>query len=143
MALQSIERLVIGGQLKSVDGDLRPAIARLNMDGSLDRSFGTGLDLTTNGTVWIVALQRTMATNSLIVFTQTNAPSQNPTTNIIETGTNSGVIYLEYDFSIGSNGLKIRYDGSVIFDTGLASGRGMITVAYGPGTSSRLAFITY
>ncbi len=57
MAAQADGKALIGGNFTTVDGVSRGRIARLNADGSLDRSFGDGLSGAGN-TVYAVAVQK-------------------------------------------------------------------------------------
>ena len=56
VALQADGKVLIGGQFTTVNGTSRGRIARLNSDGSLDTSFGNGLE-GASGTVESVGLQ--------------------------------------------------------------------------------------
>jgi len=57
LALQADGRIVIGGTFSSVNGVARNHIARLNADGSLDRTFQEGMAGTDNMRVYAVAIQ--------------------------------------------------------------------------------------
>ena len=56
IAVQSDERILIGGAFTAVDGVTRNRFARLNSDGSLDTTFADGL-LGANDTVYAIVLQ--------------------------------------------------------------------------------------
>jgi uncharacterized delta-60 repeat protein len=55
IALQSPNKIIIGGQFTSYNGTAQNRIARLNSDGSLDRSFNSGIG--TNSPVNLIKLQ--------------------------------------------------------------------------------------
>jgi subtilisin family serine protease/subtilisin-like proprotein convertase family protein len=67
--------------------------------------------------------------------------SQNEHRFRIQTGTNQGTIQISYDFLQAPDSLRVRYEGSLIFDTGLRSGRAVVTVNYGPGNSTDVDII--
>lgn len=54
MIVQPDGKIIIGGYFQSVDGLVRPGLARLNADGSVDPSFNPGI---VNGMVYCLALQ--------------------------------------------------------------------------------------
>lgn len=56
LAVQADGKILIGGQFNSVDGYPRGNLARLNADGTLDRSFVEGIAAGVNGTVQALAV---------------------------------------------------------------------------------------
>lgn len=57
VAVQADGKIVIGGKFSTVNGIPRNNIARLNADGTVDRSFADTLDLGLNGEVNAIAIQ--------------------------------------------------------------------------------------
>jgi uncharacterized delta-60 repeat protein len=55
LKLQSDGKILIGGAMSSVNGALRPGIARINQNGTLDTTFNAGSG--TNSTVWSIDQQ--------------------------------------------------------------------------------------
>ncbi len=80
----------------------------------------------------------TLTTN---VFPVTSTGDANPNTNIFSTAQNSGTINIDYDFFQVPDQLQIYYDGLLIYDTGLISGAGTISVPFGPGLSTNVVVV--
>lgn len=57
VAIQKDGKVVIGGRFTSVNNVPRNNVARLNTDGTLDRTFAEKLDDGVNGTVYAIAIQ--------------------------------------------------------------------------------------
>ncbi len=73
IVVQSDGKVIIGGRFTAVSGQPRGNLARLNPDGTLDRSFADSFEAGVNGQVMALALQ---SDGSIIVggsFTQANS----------------------------------------------------------------------
>ncbi len=58
IVLQSDDRLIIGGYFKTYDGTFRNALARINTDGTLDKTIFNVFGLGVNGALWATAVQK-------------------------------------------------------------------------------------
>jgi len=96
IAIQSDGRVLFGGDFANVNGVLKPHLARLNSDGSLDTNFAAAV----NGTVNAIAVQ----TDDRIVvagqFSQANGVTRNNITRLLPTGATD----LTINFGDGANG---------------------------------------
>jgi subtilisin-like proprotein convertase family protein len=60
---------------------------------------------------------------------------------VIDTGTTSGIVRLQYDFFDLPDSLQVQYEGIVLFDSGLISGDGVVNIPFGPGTSTEITIV--
>lgn len=93
------DKILIGGDFRSVTGLARGGIARLNVDGTLDGSFGTGL-AGANGTVYDIEVQ---PDGNLVVggeFTLFNANARNRIARLLP----DGAVDTSINFGAGANG---------------------------------------
>ncbi len=75
----------------------------------------------------------TLSTNIIPVDSTGGAAAY---TNVVDTGLTSGSFTLAWDFYVIPDRLRVYYQGTNIFDTGMVGGTGTATVNYGPGTST-------
>ena len=62
-------------------------------------------------------------------------------TTVISTVPNFGTLVIDYDFYSVPDTMDIYYDGAHVFSSGLTSGAGQFTIAYGPGGADSLTII--
>jgi subtilisin family serine protease len=62
-------------------------------------------------------------------------------TNVINTGENSGTLAINYDFYSLPDDMRIYYEGNLLYDSGLVSGRGSVNLNYGPGASTVVTIV--
>lgn len=137
VALQADGRVLIGGNFTQVNGVARNGIARLNADGTLDASFGTGQSGTNN---WVFAMAA--QTNGQIVigglFTQVNGAPRNSIARLNVDGT------LDTTFGDGQSGandfvyaMAIQMDGRIVIAGGFTQvngvARGRVARLFGGG----------
>src|SRR5262249_34574467 len=67
--------------------------------------------------------------------------SQRESRHRLNTGSVSGTIHAAYNMFSVPDCLRIYYDGKLLYDTGLVSGTGSITITYGPGTSTLVEIV--
>jgi subtilisin-like proprotein convertase family protein len=60
---------------------------------------------------------------------------------LIETGTTSGIIEVEYEFFDLPDSIRIYYEGVRLFDSGLVSGAATLRIPFGPGTSTEIEIV--
>ena len=96
MALQSDEKIIIGGALKFYDGTARNHIARVNTDGSLDTSFNPGMGA--SNSVLAVAIQPDRKILIGGSFMSYNGTARNF---IARVNTDDGSLDTSFDSSIG------------------------------------------
>ena len=100
IAIQSDDRVLIGGDFTNVNDTALNHIARLNPGGSLDAAFTVGVGAGANGTVSAVAVQ---ADNRIVVagqFTQASGVTRNRITRLMPDGAVDPTI----NFGDGANG---------------------------------------
>jgi uncharacterized repeat protein (TIGR01451 family)/uncharacterized delta-60 repeat protein len=88
IALDSNQKVIIGGYFTSYNGVEANHVARLNTDGTLDTSFNTGSGA--NGTVWAVAVDHN---NNVIIggdFTSFNSTNRNHIARLLGSGPQAG-----------------------------------------------------
>jgi subtilisin-like proprotein convertase family protein len=88
---------------------------------------------TTNGLGGIV-----LSTN---VFPTRTSGDYNANTNVLNVGRNQGTLFVDYDFYQAPDTMTVYYDGGVIYDSGLISSNGQVTIPFGPGVSTNLVII--
>ncbi len=112
LALQPDGRIIIGGVFGSFNAMLRPHIARLNTDGSLDTNFNTGLGV--NGTVSALALQ---PDGRVIIGGSFNFVNSTNRNNIARLNAD-GSLDTTFDPGIGPNGtvnaMALQMDGKIV-----------------------------
>ncbi len=62
-------------------------------------------------------------------------------TNTFNTGYTSGTLAIDYTFYNVQNEMEVYYEGAPIGDTGLVIGSGVLSVSYGPGTSTQVEIV--
>jgi subtilisin-like proprotein convertase family protein len=76
------------------------------------------------------------------VFPQTTSGGPSANTNIIETGSSSGTLVINYDFLNEPDSMDIYYNNIDISPfTGFTNGSGTLSIPYGPGPSSQIKII--
>ncbi len=71
----------------------------------------------------------------------TDSGDANASTNVIATSGYEGTLQVDYDFFGVPDRVTIYYEGGLLYDSGLISGAGTITVDYGPGFSTNVTVI--
>ena len=119
VALQSDDKLVIGGLFSAVSGEQRNSVARLNTDGTLDSTFDPGTGA--NGSVYAIAVQ---LDGKIVIggdFTSFDGVSRNRITRLNEDGTIDTTI----NFGTGANAfvstLVIQTDRKIILGGGFTN----------------------
>jgi uncharacterized delta-60 repeat protein/uncharacterized repeat protein (TIGR01451 family) len=135
IAIQTDGKIVIGGDFTSFNGNLYNGIVRLNSDGSVDTSFYTGAGA--NAPVYSVALADVEA--PLVVSRQSRGLTYYDRL-IVDTGSQYGVLRIDYDFSLGNNNLRVYYDNLLLADL-TTNGVGSIILNYGPGMSTFVTIV--
>ncbi|PYJ03755.1 MAG: hypothetical protein DME25_11335, partial [Verrucomicrobia bacterium] len=84
-----------------------------------------------------------MGTDSLQTNTISASASGGSTasTNVIDTGQTSGSFTIAYDFYALPDDMRVYYQDTLLFDSGMVSGAGSTSVLYGPGTSTHVTII--
>jgi hypothetical protein len=98
-------------------------------DGTRDLLVENRGGTTTNG------MGVTLTTSNAVVQAQTFSGTAATSTNVIDTGQNSGTLSLNYNFFINPDELAVYYQGSNIFNSGLISGSGVFNIPYAGATS--------
>ena len=62
-------------------------------------------------------------------------------TNLIDTGTTSGSLTIDYDFFDVPDQMTVYYQGGLLLNSGMISGAGRFTVNYGPGASTQVMIV--
>lgn len=62
-------------------------------------------------------------------------------TNTIDTGQSSGTVMINFDFYSLPDDMRVYYEGTLLYDSGLVSSTGSTMVAYGPGNSTGLTVV--
>jgi hypothetical protein len=62
-------------------------------------------------------------------------------TNVFETGQTSGTVVINYDFFGLPDDMRLYYDTSLLYDSGLVKSRGSTNIDYGPGGSTSLTIV--
>jgi subtilisin-like proprotein convertase family protein len=71
----------------------------------------------------------------------TTSGSFSGATNIINVGTNSGTLLINYNMFTVPDDLRVYYGGARIFDSGLISGAGNFAIDFGPGASTSVTVV--
>ena len=135
VAVQSDGKVLVAGDFDRFNGVDRRGIVRLNNDGSVDQSFnpGSGAD----GPVYSVAVRDSQQT----IFVPRNAEGNEfQDDNLIETGSRSGTLVVDFDFLTILDNIRVYYDGAKIFDV-TTNGIGRFTVPFGPGNSTKILIV--
>lgn len=114
LGLQSDGKIIIGGQFSSVDGTSRPNLARLNVDGSLDQSFGDSSNLFFQWSTAISALW-VNANDSLLIGSGMTSP-------FVVRVTKDGVKDTTFSTAITSGGVSaiaVQASGNILVGGGL------------------------
>ncbi len=136
IGLRSDGKLVVVGDFTGFNDLPLVRVARLNEDGSVDDTFepGSGPD---------------NAVNAVAQFTQTAPPvipisaaggGIGSNTNVVNTGSTSGVLTLNLNTLVIADNLRVYYEGLLLLDTNVV-GRLQFTIPYGPGTSTVVTII--
>jgi len=81
----------------------------------------------------------TLVLTNIIPVSTNGGPAT--TTNQIDTGATSGTLTIDYDFFPIPDQMTVYYEGVRLFDSGMVSGPGRVTLTYGPGTSTEVMII--
>ncbi len=126
IAIQPDGKIVVGGYFTSYNGTARPAVARLNGDGSLDTSFvqtGTGLnswvyalDIQPDGKVLVGGIFNSYNGTARSSIARLNADGSLDTSFVVGTGLNSAptTIKVQPDGKILVAGYFSQYNGSAV-----------------------------
>ncbi|MGD0087605.1 MAG: S8 family serine peptidase [Verrucomicrobiota bacterium] len=82
----------------------------------------------------------TLTASNGVVQPQTFSGGSETSTNVIDTGQNSGTLSISYNFFTLPDELAVYDGGTLIFDSGLVSGSGVFNIPY-TGTSSQLTIV--
>jgi subtilisin family serine protease/subtilisin-like proprotein convertase family protein len=75
------------------------------------------------------------------VFPRTSSGGPEEDRNTFDTGQSAGTLKIDYDFYVVPDTLRVYYGGVRIYDSGLTSGAGIISVNYGPGAFTDLTIV--
>lgn len=75
------------------------------------------------------------------VFPATTSGDFNANTNVLSPTLQSGVVKVDYDFFDEPDQLRVYYDGRRIYDSGMVSGSGQLSIPYGPGNDTSVVII--
>ena len=135
VALQSDGKVLVGGEFTQFNGENLNRLARLNNDGTIDRSFNPGYGA--DGPIHAVAV-RDLSTN--IFFARAAYSNHLEDVYVVETGANGGQLALNYDFPI-TNNLRIYYGpGQPLLDL-TVGGQGAASLNFGPGVSTQVRIV--
>jgi len=123
-------RIVVGGDFTTFAGLTANRIARLNVDGSLD----TGFDVGSGADAPVHSLALANVTSTFVIPRQASGTDLEDRFTV-DTGANSGVITIDYDFISVPDNIRVYYDGVRIFDL-TTNGIGQLVIPYGPGAST-------
>ncbi len=128
IAVQDTGKILIGGEFIKVNGTNANYLARLNTDGSFDPTFAAGKG--PDGPVYSIALGggglEFNGSSSSANFTDISRTAEQHF-GPYDTGSKSGSITINYTF-IDPSQLRVRYDGNVIFDSGIGTNSQATTV---------------
>jgi subtilisin-like proprotein convertase family protein len=79
--------------------------------------------------------------NRTNIFPTRTAGNYFADTNILQVGANQGTLFVDYDFYVLPDTMHVYYDDVLIYDSGLASSNGAVTIPFGPGLSTNLVII--
>lgn len=125
VAVQPDGKILIGGEFNSFGGTNVNYFARLNPNGSLDTSFAPGRG--PDGPVNSIAL-----TGGYLDVDRETSGGAAEDRFLIDTGSSRGTVTVNFDFLSVPDQLRIYYGTTLIFDTGLISSNGTVTVPYPP-----------
>jgi uncharacterized delta-60 repeat protein len=134
VAVRKDGKIVIGGGFTSFNGLSRYSLARLNTDGSLDATFNPGTSI--NGPVRAIAV-----TELSQRINRTATGDDREDRFVINTGSTSGTIVIDYDFLAVPDFLRVYYQGVKLYDSGVTNGFASVTIPYGPGTSTDVTIV--
>ncbi len=80
----------------------------------------------------------TMITNMITVATNGGSEA---VTNILETGSRSGTVTIDYDFFSLPDRMTVYYANTLLLDTGMVSNGGHTNLSYGPGSSTFVTIV--
>jgi subtilisin-like proprotein convertase family protein len=75
------------------------------------------------------------------VFPRTSSGGPAEDRNVIDTGQVQGTVKIDYEFYQVPDTVRIYYQGVRIFDSGLTNGQRVVSVNYGPGTSTDVTLV--
>ena len=137
---ESDGKVLVGGNFTSYNGTPRRYVARLNGDGTLDGTFDPSLAL--NGPVnALVEPQVTTTVN----FSRSSATAAPEDDNVVSVGALAGVLAVNYDFTAGTNDLRVFYgttNGVLVYDSGLTNVAAQLVLALGPTNGLTTNIIT-
>lgn len=138
IGLRSDGKLIVAGDFTEFNGLPIVRVVRLEPHGGVDDSFdaGSGPD----NTVTAVAQFLQVAPPVIPIAAAATGARRNSHTNVIDTGSTSGVLTLDLNILILPDNLRVYYDGQVLRDTTFL-GLQRIVVPYGPGNSTVLTII--
>jgi uncharacterized delta-60 repeat protein len=126
VALQSDDKILVGGNFTTARGTTRNRIARLNADGSLDTGYNTGGTVGTNGAVNALALQP----DGNVVIAGTFSAARGTTQNNVARLNTDGTLDVGYNVggTVGVGGTvraaALQSDGKVVIGGDFATARG-------------------
>lgn len=130
VSLEADGKIFIGGEFSNYNGVARPYLARLNADGSLDTGFVPTNQL--NGPVYAIAVPPPMPATSA----RSSATNGVADVNSLSLGAyTAGTLTVNYDMQGTPNDLQVYYGGTggvLIYDTGLVTGTGQLTIPFSP-----------
>lgn len=125
IAVQPDGKILIGGEFSAFGGTNVNYFARLNPNGTLDTSFSPGQG--PDGPVNSIAL-----TGGFLDIDREASGGAAEDRFKFDTGSSRGTITINYDFLQVPDQLRIYYGTTLVFDTGMISSNGTITVPYPP-----------
>ena len=138
VAVQSDDKVLIGGDFTHINGVARSYIARLNSDGSLDTTF----DPSTNppdGPVYAIGLNPSSISTAQASVAGSTTPAENDYT--FNVGANAGRLTGTFNMQGETNELQIYYAGNIIYDSGVVTNNGNFAMNVGPGAATSLLFV--
>lgn len=81
----------------------------------------------------------TLANTNVVSRTATGGPEEDRAT--LDVGANYGTLYLDYEFYVVPDTLRVYYDDVLIFDSGLTTGHHSTSVRFGPGVATNLVIV--
>ena len=64
-----------------------------------------------------------------------------PITNVIDVAMTAGTLTIDYEFYSLPDQMTVYYQGALLFDSGMITGPGQVTLDYGPGTSTQIVIV--
>ena len=121
---------ILAGDFTSMAGRPAGGFTRLNPDGSVDITFATGAGA--NAPVHALALAN--VTSTFVIPRVANGTDLEDRL-VVDTGANSGVLIIDYDFLSIPDNLRVYFDGVRVFDI-TTNGARQVSIPYGPGNST-------